>query len=214
MKLSKELTVHIASHLSSVRKNLSGLPSDEQKEILQSIEAHIYDALESNGGDEPSAALLDAVLAEMDPPESYGDEVPVSGKNRRRLWLLLIPALILIVAVMAGISKHSVKNADPAGRWESVDFVDSIDQFSPLTKNRAGDLYLKAITFLPNGKTDRPYWTWTNGILHHSGDNTDAKLLIKKISGENYLFLEWMSGDVLSSGIPPKYYVLKQTNPN
>ncbi len=101
---------------------------------------------------------------------------------------------------------------DPTGYWQSADFVSSIEQFDPETKSWRDDLYLKELTFLPEGKTDRPFWTWKNDILHHSGDDTDAKLLIKKISGEEYLFMEWMSGDVIHKGLPPKYYVLKRTD--
>ena len=89
MNVSREMTARIAAHLAKVRDNLSGLPADEQKEILQSIEAHIYDALQSKGGDEPSPALLDAILAEMDPPESYNQSpavAPVSQSSSRPWW--------------------------------------------------------------------------------------------------------------------------------
>jgi hypothetical protein len=100
------------------------------------------------------------------------------------------------------------------GTWESVDFVSSIEQFDPETKSWRGDLALGELTFLPDGKTDRPFWTWKEGILHHSGDNTDARFTLKTINGEEYLFLEWMSGDVLHKGLPPKYYVLKKVLTN
>jgi len=104
------------------------------------------------------------------------------------------------------------RNSIP-GRWISIDFVSSIEKFGPKTKASNRDLYLKELTFLPDGKTDRSFWTWENNTLHHSGDNTDAKLLIKEIDGENYLLVEWMSGDVIHRGLPPKYYVLKKPEP-
>ncbi|MFA6172574.1 MAG: right-handed parallel beta-helix repeat-containing protein [Kiritimatiellales bacterium] len=101
---------------------------------------------------------------------------------------------------------------NPTGRWLSVDFVASTEQFDPQIKTCTNDLPLKEITFLPAGKTDQPWWTWKPGHLFHSGDNTDAKFFIKKISGEDCLFLEWISGDVTKKGLPPKYYVFKRAS--
>jgi parallel beta-helix repeat protein len=98
MNLPKELTARIADHLSNVRKNLSSLPPDERQEILQSIESHIYDALESRSDGEPTSALLEAVIAEMDPPESYG-ELPVVPKENRR-WRTAAPLLVLVALVV------------------------------------------------------------------------------------------------------------------
>jgi len=72
MNLSKELTKQVNAHITEVRNYLGNLPADERQEILQAIESHIYDALQSRSNGEPTAALLDAVIAEMDPPESYG----------------------------------------------------------------------------------------------------------------------------------------------
>ena len=112
MNLPKELTARIANHLSNVRKHLGGLPPDEQKEILQSIESHIYDALENRGGVEPTSALLDAVLAEMDPPESYGDSMPVPDQKKNRHWRTIIPLLILIAMIAVGIKFSPKKQKD------------------------------------------------------------------------------------------------------
>jgi len=109
---------------------------------------------------------------------------------------------------------EEIKVPNPTGHWKSVDFVSSIEQFDPEAKSWRGDLDLKELTFLPDGKTDRLFWTWKNDILHHSGDNTDAKFLIKRIAGSEYLFLQWMSSDVIRRGLPPKYYVLKKEDSN
>jgi len=100
---------------------------------------------------------------------------------------------------------------DPAviGTWKSVDFVDMPSQFNPGKKNFEGDLYLKDLTFLGDGKT-RGVWTWTKGVVIHSGDKTAAKYEIKKIGDKEYLFLEWKSGDYTIRHMKPKYYVLKK----
>ena len=82
MNLSNELTAQVNAHLGEVRKYLGNLPADERQEILQSIESHIYDALETRSNGEPTPALLEAVIAEMDPPESYG-ELPAAQEKAR-----------------------------------------------------------------------------------------------------------------------------------
>ena len=72
MNLTIELKTRIYNHIGKVRQHLTELPPDEQREILQSIETHIHDALESRADENPTLDLLDAIIAEMDPPESYG----------------------------------------------------------------------------------------------------------------------------------------------
>ena len=44
----------------------------------------------------------------------------------------------------------------------------------------------------------------------HRGDKTAAKYEIKKIGDNEYLFLEWKSGDYTIRHMKPKYYVLKK----
>jgi len=95
MNLSSELTKQVAAHIDEVRNYLGTLPADERQEILQSIESHIHDALQSRSGDEPTSALLDAVIAEMDPPESYGELTATPQKKQRRQWLIIVLILVL-----------------------------------------------------------------------------------------------------------------------
>ena len=99
------------------------------------------------------------------------------------------------------------------GRWKSVDFVKNISDFAPGTKRIKRDLYLKEFVFAPNGKTHKPFWTWTKGSVHHSGNKTTAKYVVKTIEGNQYLFLEWMSGDVTIRARKPSYYVFKRQSP-
>ena len=320
MNLPAELKNQITAHLDEVRKYLGNLPADERQEILQSIESHIHDALEIRSNGAPTPALLDAGLAEMDPPDSYGElpGLPQKRQSRRRLVLTLC-GLAMVALAAAGIREwknihpniikqwssdekitegvgiadfrigaskkqllatlgapdaestetrlqwknlhiHTLTDesrgafelrfdvgfpwttakgikigspetdvlaaygkpehiivqgeakklewsnqgilvwltpengvhqivifrpyasspspeilladykADLTGHWESVDFVSSIEQFDPETKSWRGDLYLKELTFLPDGKTDRPFWTWKGNVLHHSGE--------------------------------------------
>ena len=99
------------------------------------------------------------------------------------------------------------------GEWVSVDFVANPADFNPDKLKRPEDLFLKGLTFLENGRTSYPWWTWTKGVAIHPGDKTASRYEIKEINGQRYLFFEWKSGDVTTSGMKPCYYVLrKKTN--
>jgi bla regulator protein BlaR1 len=99
------------------------------------------------------------------------------------------------------------------GEWKSVDFVKNISQFNPAQRAWKGELYLKGLTFLANGKTPQPWWTWTKGFLMHSGDQTASRYEIRQTNGASYLFLEWKSGDVTIAHMKPHYYVLAKGAP-
>ncbi|HIJ65421.1 MAG TPA: hypothetical protein HPP77_05660 [Candidatus Hydrogenedentes bacterium] len=132
----------------------------------------------------------------------------------------------VIVAVMAGVvlcACPAQKSESPAnrndapdiasqliGRWYSVDFVRNIEDFQPGVQSWRGDLFLKEFEFAPNGKTHKPFWTWSEAGVYHSGDKTTAKFVVKTIGNEEYLFLEWITGDVTIRGQKPSYYVLKK----
>ncbi len=100
------------------------------------------------------------------------------------------------------------KVPDIIGQWQSVDFVDTPEQFQPGTPKWKGDLSLKELTAKPDGSTSS-FFTWTDGWIHHKDGKTKAEYYIKNIEGEKYLFLPWLSGDVTERGQQPKYYVLK-----
>ncbi|MBN1807014.1 MAG: M56 family metallopeptidase [Sedimentisphaerales bacterium] len=98
------------------------------------------------------------------------------------------------------------------GTWESVDFVDKIEEFKPGEKNWRHGLYLEGLIFKPDGKTFKPWWTWTKGLIFHSGDKTAGKYTIKEIDGSTYMFFEWKSGDYTIRYRKPSYYVLKKVS--
>ena len=97
------------------------------------------------------------------------------------------------------------------GEWRSVDAVTTIAEFDPDRPQTRIELFLKGLTFLEHGKTPKPWWTWTKGVLIHSGDQTASHYEIREIKGRSYLFLEWKSGDVTILGKKPIYYVLQKT---
>jgi bla regulator protein BlaR1 len=101
--------------------------------------------------------------------------------------------------------------ADPAavGSWESVDFVKNAGEFTPGLRSWGGDLYLKGLEFKEDGSTSGP-WSWTKGWLQHPGDKSEGRYQIKTIGGTDYLFMEWISGDVTIRGMKPQYYVMRR----
>jgi len=98
------------------------------------------------------------------------------------------------------------------GKWESVDFVSEMKDFNPGKPKWKGDLFLKELIILPDGRTFRPWWTWTKGMIFHSGDRTASKYAIKEMNGTTYMFFEWKSGDYSIMHRKPRYYVLKKTS--
>jgi beta-lactamase regulating signal transducer with metallopeptidase domain len=106
-----------------------------------------------------------------------------------------------------------INDSKVIGTWKSVDFVREMDEFKPGKKQwGAGDLYLKELIFLPDGKTFKPWWTWTKGMVFHSGSKTASKYTLKDIGGSTYMFFEWKSGDYTIRYMKPAYYILKKVS--
>ena len=103
---------------------------------------------------------------------------------------------------------------DPAvhGKWVSVDFAETIEQFRPDQKRWGADLYLKEMTFLDDGKIALQWksakWTWTKGLIINEEGKTAPAYTIKRLDGKDYLFVEWKSGDYVFRHMTPQYYVL------
>ena len=144
------------------------------------------------------------------PPELCGgksEEGSDSGQSPRFLQTATSSAQAAKAEIGGGLAFED----DPAviGHWVSVDFVQNIEDFKPRQKSWSGNMYLKEMTFLPQGVSLGP-WTWTKGKLWHPGDQTVARYWIKQMDGAAYLFMEWISGDVTPRGMKPRYCVLKR----
>jgi beta-lactamase regulating signal transducer with metallopeptidase domain len=105
------------------------------------------------------------------------------------------------------------------GKWESVDFVDEIEQFKAGYEQwKGGDLFLKEMIFEKNGrltlKNDKVptgySQSWTKGLVISEENKTASRYTTKQINEDDYLFYEWKSGDYTIRGMKPKYYVLKK----
>lgn len=98
---------------------------------------------------------------------------------------------------------------DLSGLWRSVDFVTAIDDFHPDAPSWQVQLYLKDFWCYPEGRTSLG-WTWGDGWVVHEDGVSKAQYDIRRIGDTYYLFLPWLSGDVMQRGMKPKYYVLRR----
>ncbi|MHC4533698.1 MAG: hypothetical protein ACYS6K_07085 [Planctomycetota bacterium] len=101
------------------------------------------------------------------------------------------------------------------GTWKTVDFVSEIEEFKDSNKQwEHGEdrPYLKALVFLPNGKTTENFRTWTKGLVFHSDNKTASKYIIKKIKGKTFMFFEWKNSSYTIGYMKPRYYVLKKVS--
>ena len=103
-----------------------------------------------------------------------------------------------------------INDPEVIGKWESVDFVENMDNFNPDAKSWQGDLYLSDLTFDEDGKIEGKNITWTKDLVLNASDKTASKYIIKEINGSKYMFFEWKNGDYIERGATPCYYVLKQ----
>ncbi|MHC4872762.1 MAG: hypothetical protein ACYTFY_13050 [Planctomycetota bacterium] len=122
---------------------------------------------------------------------------------------LMLSLLALLLCMSCKLS-YAASDKSPVGHWKVVDFVKNQTDFKPGKKSFKGDLYLKEFVFKKDGKTHKPFWTWKENKVFHSGDKTEAKFVIKEIDGKEYLFLEWMSGDVTIRKQKPWLYVFER----
>ena len=79
MNNNPTITQGIADFLNRVGQHLGHKTDEEKMEILTDLESHIHEALSARAqGRQSTLEDLQAVLNEMDPPESYGP----SSRNR------------------------------------------------------------------------------------------------------------------------------------
>lgn len=112
-----------------------------------------------------------------------------------------------------------IDDSQMKGKWESVDFVKTIDSFKPGEKSCWGDLVVTGLNLDENGKVtitstsgslSSPSITWTKGLIINREAKTASRCEIKEMNGTTYLFYEWKSGDYVFRGMEPQYYVLKK----
>lgn len=111
-----------------------------------------------------------------------------------------------------------IKDDKVVGFWESVDYVRSEDQFVPNQKFWVEDLFLKRYTFEPDGKLTVIYnkkdfidqINWSKGVVIDNRLKLVSEYKLKTIDGQDYMFVEWKSGDYAFGGKIYGSYVLRK----
>lgn len=156
-------------------------------------------------------------------------------KRTMKISLAFVVILILIGGAI-GVSATSLFKTDKInypfvddqrviGKWMTVDFVKTANEFVPDKKSWSGDLFLKEFAFIKNGKMlisvnqgngalAYSSTTWTKGMVINTDEKTASKYEIMNIDGSTYMFYEWKSGDYVFRGMQPYIYVLKKVDNN
>ena len=110
----------------------------------------------------------------------------------------------------AGKDISMTKEPDPIGYWQSVDFVEEVEDFIPGQKIWKDDLRIKKLRCYKNGETSFPF-TWKNGcFMRMYKDSTyTAQYYIKTMNDSTYLFFPWLISLMIGERKKPSYYVLK-----
>lgn len=137
------------------------------------------------------------------------EEDPVSGVSAKKIFNPSADKRTPSVNKPSDDEGRTSPTLDPVGTWQSVDFVRKIEEFQPGSKKWQGDLFLKQCQFFRNGRTSLGK-TWKGDWITHSNGRTRAQFFIKTLGGESYLFLPWLSGDVVDRVMKPSFYVLKR----
>ncbi len=217
------------NYLKQVEQALASTNHPKSNDVLRDVDEHLERKYTELEPDKQNWEGYQQILIEMGPPDEYAEllseETTAAVKNTSGINTFLAAVFVIVLIIVGGYLIYNAKNAPaPAttsrvvefepdervlGKWITVDFVQKIEYFKPEQQQWIGDLYLKGLTFYEDGTTSGP-WTWTQGLLIHPGDHTSARYVIKSLQGANYLFMEWISGDVTIRREQPWYYVLKK----
>lgn len=159
-----------------------------------------------------------------------------STKKSSQSKLYAIPIIIILTCIMmftVGFASYQygrivdntdypfVHDSEVIGKWKTVDFVHTINEFSEKEIGSSDKLYLKELVFIKegkmlssfevgNGKLAESVTTWTKGKVLNKQEKTDSKYIIKNINGKKYLFLQWKNSDYIFRNTLPYYYVLEK----
>ncbi|MHC4552108.1 MAG: S8 family peptidase [Planctomycetota bacterium] len=135
--------------------------------------------------------------------------------NRKIIIFMIIPLLTNTIAQAEPTEENGI-DTNVTGEWITVDFVKEVDSFNPTQQSVKEKFFLKGLSFQSNfsvryvleNNTGSPI-QWEPGKIHVSPERP-ALYHIKNIDDCDYLFCEWISGDVTERGMKPSYYVLKK----
>lgn len=102
------------------------------------------------------------------------------------------------------------------GFWKAVDFI-SIKNKKDYKFNGEKDKFVKQLILNPDGKAVIEYENekfgkidWSKGVIINKTNKTASKYEIRKIENEEFMFMEWKSGDYIFGGFVEGCYVFRK----
>lgn len=132
MNLPSEVSRRMEEYLGLVEKHLKSRPESARREIIESLRRHIRDALAARAAT-PGPEDVEAVLSEMDPPESFADgDAREAVPSARAAPALRWPWFLLACAFLAlngwAVWKWTQRGSDTGGSILRVQFSARPDQ--------------------------------------------------------------------------------------
>ncbi len=226
------------NYLKLIEKNLARVDHPQRAEILNNVREHLANKYAELSPEQQTWESFQQIITEMGPPEEYAEllteESPPAEQKSFGLNELLAIAFIIMLAIIGlhlifSAQNRAAQDESPAsnksgfepdeqvlGNWVSVDLVKTIDDFNPLKKSWGGNLFLQGLDFEPGETVVFSFMTgqrapnrWSRGEIYYA-DERPSRYTLKMVNGKEYLFVEWISGDVTVLGQEPWYYVLKK----
>jgi len=142
----------IQKYLDEIEAHLNQ-PRSQKSEVLQNVEAHIRDALARRSEENPNLDDLEAVIAEMDAPESYGERPPakqLGSVMKPLIYVAVVLTAILGVWLVSTVRKGSTTNDSPPLAGCAADGQTSVQDTSPPASEKkysADDIRLHDMDF-------------------------------------------------------------------
>lgn len=120
------------------------------------------------------------------------------------------------ICIKDDINLPFVEDKKALGAWEAIDYIDYAEKKKYVPKASKENLFLKAMTFNPNGEvvvenSEHIFKKlWTKGKVINQYSHTVSDYTLKNIDGESYLIMDWKSGDYSYQGQIYGCYVLKK----
>lgn len=109
-----------------------------------------------------------------------------------------------------------VDNAEVVGFWEAVDYISFAEKEVYVPKKSSRRLWIKNLVVKPKGEAlfenvDGKIWhiNWTNGVIINGC--TACNFVTKTFGEEEFLIMDWKSGDYVFAGQINGCYVFKKT---
>lgn len=111
-----------------------------------------------------------------------------------------------------------IKDEKSIGLWQVVDLVHKPEEFNPDKKQFKYEFFLASYNLEPTGRVVTTFnngrvsafSTWSKGVIICKNDFTVSEYQIKTLNGEDYMIVEWKSGDYVYGGEVRCYYCLKK----